>query len=261
MTMTAIDVSTIPRIGHDEAMWLAQTEAGRLLDLVEKLGEADWSQPTDCALWDVKALLSHVLGGMEANARVREFIRQGRLATSASRRSGRPFIDEMTDRQVREHADLSPAEVAERLHQIAPKAVSGRRRMPAPMRAMPFKPGAPIEGRWKLGYLVDIILNRDNWMHRVDLTRAINRELVLAPEHDGRIVADVVAEWARAHGQPFTLSLEGTAGGSFVAGQQGEDYRLDAVEFCRILSGRGLLPAQGAARARESGLLSQQIPF
>jgi len=38
--------------------------------------------------------------------------------------------------------------------------------------------------------------------------------MVLTPDHDARIVADVVAEWAGRHGRPFTLHLTGPAGGS-----------------------------------------------
>ena len=52
--------------------------------------------------------------------------------------------------------------------------------------------------RWKIAYLMDTIFTRDTWMHRGDIARATGRELVLTPDHDGRIVADVVAEWARA---------------------------------------------------------------
>jgi hypothetical protein len=104
---------------------------------------------------------------------------------------------------------------------------------------------------WRLGYLMDVIYNRDAWMHRVDVRRAIAREMVLTSDHDGRLVSDVVTEWARRHGKPFTLSLTGPAGGSFVAGEGGDHIELDAVEFCRILSGR----ATGA------GLLSTEVPF
>jgi hypothetical protein len=104
---------------------------------------------------------------------------------------------------------------------------------------------------WRVGYLVDVILTRDTWMHRVDISRATGRPLVLTPEHDGRIVADIVAEWARRHAKPFTLRLEGTAGGSYTTAVAGEEIALDAVEFCRIVSGR----AAGA------GLLTQGVPF
>jgi hypothetical protein len=74
---------------------------------------------------------------------------------------------------------------------------------------------------------------------------------VLTAEHDGRLVTDVVSEWARRHGQPFTLTLTGDAGGVYVAGAGGEHIELDAVEFCRILSGR----------ARGTGLLTTEVPF
>jgi uncharacterized protein (TIGR03083 family) len=105
---------------------------------------------------------------------------------------------------------------------------------------------------WRLGYLLDTILTRDTWMHRVDITRATGLELELTPAHDGRLVADVVAEWAHRHQQPFTLNLEGPAGGTFThGGGGGEEITLDAVEFCRTLSGR----------AAGTGLLTQEVPF
>jgi hypothetical protein len=97
-------------------------------------------------------------------------------------------------------------------------------------------------------------MGRDYWMHRVDLTRATDQELVLSADHDGRIVADVVAEWARAHGEPFELVLDGPAGGRFVhvpGGQGVPELHLDAVDFCRILAGR----------ASGTGLLAQEVPF
>src|SRR5712692_6278401 len=147
------------------------------------------------------------------------------------------MIDEMTALQVRDHASLAPTEMADRMRDVAPKAVRGRRRTPGLLRAVPSKPGAPIEGTWKLGYLIGTIMNRDYWMHRVDLTRATGKQLVVTPEHDGRLVADVVAEWGKTHGQSFTLTLAGPAGGTFVQGEGGDELRLDAVEFCRILSG------------------------
>jgi uncharacterized protein (TIGR03083 family) len=251
MTTTVTEVGTIPPMSHAEAMSLAEVEAHRLLDAVDRLDQQDWSRPTDCDGWDVKALLSHVLGAMEANARIREFIRQYRAATRSARRDGSQMIDEMTALQVREHASCSPAEMSRRLQETAPKAVRGRRRTPMFLRSVPFAPGPPVVGTWKLGYLVGTIMNRDYWMHRVDLAGASRTELVVTADHDGRIVADVLAEWARSHGQPFTMVLDGPAGGTFVQGEQGETLRLDAVEFCRILSGR----------SAGSGLLAQQVPF
>ncbi len=74
---------------------------------------------------------------------------------------------------------------------------------------------------------------------------------MLTPEHDGRIVADVVAEWARRHGKPFTLELTGPAGGFFANGAGGDPTVIDAVEFCSLLAGRG----------QPTGLLTTIVPF
>ena len=79
---------------------------------------------------------------------------------------------------------------------------------------------------------------RDVWMHRVDIARAIGRPPSLTAEHDGRIVADLVAEWTRLHTDPFTLKLHGPAGGYYSARGGAALVDLDAVEFVRILSGR-----------------------
>ena len=77
----------------------------------------------------------------------------------------------------------------------------------------------------------------------------------LGDGHDGRIVAAAVAEWARRHGQPVSLQLNGSAGGRFVfggpAGSSAQELTPDAVEFCRIHSGRG----------EGTGLLAQEVPF
>lgn len=104
---------------------------------------------------------------------------------------------------------------------------------------------------WTLGYLVDVILTRDTWMHRVDIATATGTPLDPTAGHDGRIVADVVAEWAGRHRAPYRLTLTGPAGGTWHAGTDGPEVELDAVQFCRVLSGRG----SGA------GLLATAVPF
>jgi hypothetical protein len=105
--------------------------------------------------------------------------------------------------------------------------------------------------RWRLGFLVDVCYTRDVWMHRVDIARATGRELVLTADHDGVLIADIVREWAARHGQPCTLTLTGPAGGTWTWGDGGPTYELDAVEFCRTLSGRAV----------GEGLLATPVPF
>jgi uncharacterized protein (TIGR03083 family) len=252
MNSTAKAAPTIPQLGHREAMVLAAAEYDRFVAAVDELAADDWDRPTDNDLWDVKALVAHVLGMMEMNASVREMVRQQRAAAKASKRNGTAPIDELTALQVDKHAHRPVTELTTRVRATAPKALAGRRRTPRFIRALPMDPGAPpFAETWKLGYLLDVILTRDTWMHRVDLARATGREPAISSDHDGRIVADVVNEWARRHGRPFTLVLTGPAGGEYTQGDGGEHIEIDAVEFCRVLSGRGT----------GTGLLTQPVPF
>ena len=249
--MTATAVDNIRPITRSEAQGLAATENARVLDLLGSLTDDEWSRPTDCPAWDVRALAGHLLGGMEGFCSFGGLIHMMRAAKKEAGKGS--FVDGMTTVQVRERVDLSHAELLQRLAEAGPKSARFRSRMPAPFRVMPMKQEL-LSGEtetWKMGYLVDTILTRDTWMHRVDIARATGRELVQTAEHDGRIVADAVAEWARRHGQPFTLELAGSAGGTFVEGAGGEAISIDAVEFCRTLSGR----------ATATGLLAQEVPF
>jgi uncharacterized protein (TIGR03083 family) len=251
MRATVISVKEIPPLEHDEAMRVAGVEHERLLGAVDGLSGDDWRRPTDCTGWDVKAVLGHTLGMLEMNADKAEEARQGIAAAQRSGRNGGTWLDALTANQVDEHAHLDPVELTAALKAAAPKALSGRSAATAEELAATFNPGPPFEGEWTRGYLLDVIHTRDRWMHRVDIARATGHELTVTPEHDGRIVADVVADWARGHGKAFSLTLDGPAGGTFMAGDGGEQLHLDAVEFCRILGGR----------SHGTGLLAHELPF
>jgi uncharacterized protein (TIGR03083 family) len=250
MTSTTIDVREVPPLRRPEAMDVAATEYQRFLDLLRVIDRSDWARPTECPEWDVADMVRHVLGEAEAHASVRENVHQMR----AVRREPGPMVDGLGRVQIRDRAGLTPDELIERFERAAPRSVRARRRMPAPIRALRMKADAPFQWggeKWRLGYLLDVIYTRDTWMHRLDIARTTGREMVLTGDHDGRIVADVVAEWARRHGRPFSLTLTGPAGGTYAAGEGGEHLELDAVEFCRILSGR----------AEGTGLLTTEVPF
>jgi hypothetical protein len=98
-------------------------------------------------------------------------------------------------------------------------------------------PGVP---RVRVAYLLDVILNRDLWMHRVDLARATGKLFIIA-EHDRHIVAqvmrDLALQWSAA---PVALELTGPAGGSWLigAGDPAAAVRADAVGYLRALAGR-----------------------
>jgi uncharacterized protein (TIGR03083 family) len=252
--VTTKDVSEMaPRaaaLDRPTAMRLAETEYGRYLAVLRGLEPAGWQAQTDCTQWDVRALATHVLGMAEMSASMLENRRQTRIA----RRRGAVFIDALTSLQVSERAALRPEQIIARMERVAPKAARGRRRAPAFIRRRVFAEAQDIGGRleqWTLGYLIDVIMTRDPWMHRVDTTRAVGRPMELTAGHDGVLVADAASEWASRHGQPCTLRLTGPAGGTWAWGSGGPATELDAIEFCRTISGR----------APGDGLLSQQVPF
>ena len=237
-------------LGHREAMRLAETEFARMVAQLRSLSPEDWDRPTVCELWDVRAMATHVLGMAEAQASFRQFAHDFR---AAGKRTSGKMIDEMSATQVRERAAMTTASIVSRLAAVAPKAVRARRRTPALVRwAVRLKNDPPFEAeRWPYGYLVDIIFTRDMWMHRLDISRATKLPMDLTAGHDGRLVADVVTEWARRHAQPFALKLTGPAGGHWRSGEAGERLELDALDFCWIV----------AARQSGAGLMATKVPF
>jgi uncharacterized protein (TIGR03083 family) len=234
----------------ETAVRLAATEYQRFTDLLRALAPDDWAKATECPGWDVRDIAAHLLGMVEMAASIRENNRQLKLA----RRHGGTFIDALTSLQVEERRDMTPAQITARLAARAPKAGRARRRAPGFIRRRAMPDLQQVGGRdeaWTIGYLIDVILTRDPWMHRADIARAVGADQVLTAEHDGVLVADVVAEWAARHGQPFTLRLTGPAGGAWSSGEGGPLLETDAVEFCRSLSGRD----------HADGLLTTQVPF
>ncbi|HEX3394624.1 MAG TPA: maleylpyruvate isomerase family mycothiol-dependent enzyme [Acidimicrobiales bacterium] len=247
--MTTTTVGAIPPIGHDEAMVLAATEYGRFGELLAGLGPDDWTRPTVCEPWDVRALATHVLGSAEAAASMRVNIAQKKAAGPVMKEAGFDHIvDAVNEVQVRERADLTPAQVLERWADVVPRAIRGRQRFPRILRPLPIRFPEPT-GRRTMAYLWDIAFTRQTWMHRIDIARAIAHQPVLTAGHDGRLIADTVADWTSTHGQPFTLRLTGPAGGTYVNGDGGEEVEIDAVEWMWTITGR----------ASSTGLLERSL--
>jgi uncharacterized protein (TIGR03083 family) len=237
---------TATRIPRREARVIAEEEFARFAQLMASLSDDDWSRPTDCAAWDVRKMALHVLGSADAQASVREFLHQLRRGMPINKEiDSHHWVDGLNELQIRERSHLSNDELAARLAAVGPKAVKGRWRTPPPMRYLPLPFGPPI-GWAPLKYLLDVGFTRDVWAHRIDICAATERTMHATADHDGRLVADIVAEWAAVHGESFELVLEGPAGGKFSQGTDGERVDIDAFDFIRTLSGR--LPGTGVLR-------------
>lgn len=228
----------VARITRSEARVIAEEEWVRFAAAAASLTTGEWSTPTDCSAWNVRQMVLHVLGSGDAQASVRQFVRQLRKGLPLNKQiDSHHWVDGMNEFQIRERDHLSNGQIVEQLQTIGPRAVKGRWQTPAPARYLPMPFGPPI-GWVPLKYLLDVGFTRDVWCHRIDLHQAVNRPMQLSADHDGRLVADIVAEWANIHRQPFELVLEGPAGGKFSQGAAGERVEIDALDFVRVVSGR-----------------------
>jgi uncharacterized protein (TIGR03083 family) len=255
MIRTSQSADRIPAIGHAEAMRLTVTENARLHAQIRALTDDQWEAATDCSRWTVRDIVVHLIASAQAQANPVEFVRQvvaGRPLTAQI--GGTHWVDGLNEAQLRARTDWTGPMLPELWMRHSAAAVEARRRMPAPVRALPLLPigtGLGVHVGWQpIGYLFDMGFTRDVWMHRIDIARAAGVAPELTAEHDGRIIADIVAEWSRRHGQPYTLVLTGPAGGAFHTGA-GEPQTVDAAEFARILSGRSDGP----------GILRHKLPL
>jgi uncharacterized protein (TIGR03083 family) len=239
-------VEDVPAIDRHEGALLSRAQYERFADVLDFLSPEEWAAPTDCPGWDVKAVASHVLGGLECVRRPREFVRQYRLGIKVGKERGIDPLDGMNAVQVREHATLPASDVALRIRTLTPAALAHRMRTPLLLR-QGIRPRLHVAGRVSLGWILDVIYTRDTFVHRIDVARATGRDLAV-DDVEKRVVADVVREWAGLHGAPVTLRLTGPAGGEYVAGVGGDVVECDAVEFTRLVSGRG--EAEGLLSAR-----------
>lgn len=251
-TTPAVEVSTIPRITHDEAMAITAVENRKFGEQLRTLDAEDWVRPTNCDLWDVRAMAAHVVGAAAGQISPREFVRQVRAGRPVVEEIGGQFWwDGMNQIQVREREGLSTDELIAEWDVSSEKARLARKKLPKPIGRLPLlNLPAPV-GRQRLTYLFDMGFTRDVWAHRMDIAAATGRPMDLDAEHDGRIVADCVAEWSSYFDDAFTLELTGPAGGVYTRGTGGEAVTMDTIEFMTIL----------AERAEGTGVLSNTLPL
>lgn len=248
-TARKFDVSRLQGLAHHAAIGLQAVELRRTIEMLSSLTDEQWFQQTDCPEWDVHRMYLHVLGACEAGASVVENTRQTVKALRYRRVNGGALEAALSAVQVRDRQTVTAPTLLKELRAVAPRTLRKRESLPRLLRrhaAIPID--GPVAEKWPLGYLVDTIYLRDMWMHRIDAARATGSELVLSADHDGVIVADIVAEWAQRHGKPVRLSLTGVAGGTFqipanATIKQVDAGEFDAVEFCRIMAGRSTRPA------------------
>lgn len=207
-----------------------------------------------CTGWSVCDILAHQAGAYSAGASFAELRRQ----FSQKVPPDCEMIDVVNALQIAERAGRSPAELLAELRDVGPRAVAARQRIPWVLRNVPL----PIPGLgWcRLRYLTDEIFLRDTWSHRVDVSHATRRPLLLTAAHDGRFTALIGRDLARRLASKLTGSavlfeLAGPAGGRFRMGQAtspAATIAMDAIDFHLRVSAR-LTAEQALTRSQISG--------
>lgn len=249
MTTTITPTDQITRLRRDtDAEEVARAVYEDVMRLLVTLEHDDWNCVTDCAPWTVADVVRHLVGAAKGHASVREEFRQFFHGARHAREHDGSGLDAMNDLQVREHAHLSGPELIGELDRIWSDAVRGRMARPALVRMVRVpndSSGSTPSGtgaRIKLAHLFDVILTRDVWLHRIDMARAVDRPLTFGP-HDRRVVEDVIAEWADRLDTGFDLTIEAPFAARYRAGDGGAHLTFDAIELCRVLSGRASHPS------------------
>jgi uncharacterized protein (TIGR03083 family) len=245
MTAPPLDTPSLHRItpGPDADQLATAVYTALLTDLAE-LTDADWRRPTDCTGWTVRDMVAHLVGAAEGHGSLPAFVHQYAWGVRHRKDFGGSGLDAMNQKQINDQRALSDAALVQRLDELAPRAVAGRSRRArwigwAPIsldQAGSWYAGMPT--RTTMGELCAVVLTRDVWAHRLDIARAVGKPPSIDPQADGPVVADIAADWASRHAQPFTLVLTGAAGGTFRAGHSGPSLTLDALDFARLMAGR-----------------------
>lgn len=231
---------------RSEMIILARTELNRFLTLAESLQADDWTQPTDCTAWNVRAIIAHQASHPKAAASAWEFFDQfNPLKFLSYLVRGMNLLDAANQRQVDIRAHHSVPELIAEIRDYGEPSIEKRQRFPFLIRMISM----PVPGQHftvSVADLLDVIFTRDMWMHRYDIARATHREFVRTTEHDGRVVELIVRELQSAlstalAGKSVIYHLTGIGGGSWQIGGNATPeaiITLDVMEFNRLASGR-----------------------
>lgn len=235
-------VTTIPKSTHAEAGQLSQMAYERLLDVLMQLSGADWTQPTYCTEWTVRDMTAHLAGSVTGSTSFAEFRRQN---------VQNPYLKEFSDPvdgtnklQLEERANKTPAELVAEFRQNGQVAVNNRQKLPWPVRKIHLPMGSL--GFTSIEYLMDVIYPRDQWMHRYDICAATGKEMVVTPEHDGRIIALILRDLARnlkkqLGSRTIDLHLRGALEATYRFGRGSRPtavIEMDFFDFNLLASGR-----------------------
>jgi uncharacterized protein (TIGR03083 family) len=250
-----VPVATIARIDDAEAERLYAELTASMTGLLSDLSPEEWGKPTECELWRVRDMIAHLTGWSEAIASTRELVHQT-FGSVMRRGEFGNVIDAQNQVQVDDRSSLSVDELLQRFTTAAPLGAARRRKISKAVGWLPvFVPY--LGGRIDLRYVTNVILTRDIYMHRIDISRATGRPY-RAGAADQRVFDDIVRDWFERSKAAARLVIEGEIRGTYVSeATPTATLKADGVEWTRMLfqrTGREIVTIEGDAAAANGWL-------
>lgn len=257
--------SEIPRVTRRESFAHRTSEIEAWLELIRSLDADDWGRPTVCTEWDVADIVGHLIG--QADEVLRPWAFPRRELRARRRYPDVARFDRHMMVQADEYRGTPPTELIARFRRWT-KASLTILRLPRPIRAVTVTIDDipdPTFARVPLGYVHDVLLPRDLWMHRDDVCRAVGRPFDAGP-HASELIAQVMLDlqvsgfWS---GPPVIVELTGAGGGRYQlgAGELIGTASVDAVGYLRTVSGRDDHPVVTGDAAAVQAVSSARMPF
>ncbi|MFI8192396.1 maleylpyruvate isomerase N-terminal domain-containing protein [Streptomyces sp. NPDC085946] len=214
------------------------------LAMLGSLDAAAWSRPTACTGRTVRDTVAHEVGRFEELPR--PWLMVMRVRRARRTRPGRGAPDGHNASQVEDRGGVPGERPVRGFARIAPKGARSLARVPAPVRrrirtSMVF-PEARALPEDSLEYMNSVLLARDTWTHRIDISDATGTEPVL-DAHDREIMRRVLLDPALGWtGPPCLLDPSGPIGGRYRIGTGPRWSRRGPTPSCPPVTCRGVRP-------------------
>ncbi|TCC39437.1 maleylpyruvate isomerase family mycothiol-dependent enzyme [Kribbella sindirgiensis] len=262
--MTAVLAEQIGRADRVQCRSHRDAELTAWHELLASIEGDEWQRRTVCDAWDVADIAGHLIGQAEDVNKPFSFPRRYRKAKRVYPDVLR--IDAHMMVQADEHRGTPPAQLRTTFDQVWAKATRKISTEPALLRRVSMTIDGFESVKLSLGYIHDILLARDLWMHRDDVSQALGRRFDAGP-HATELVAQVMYDvidgpwWGDR--PTVEVELTGPGGGAYKFGR-GEPVgraSVDAVTYMRTLSGRDDSPEVTGDPAAADAVASCRMPF
>lgn len=260
--MSAVLAEQIGRADRPRCKVHRDAEIQTWHDLLASIEGTEWQRRTVCDEWDVADIAGHLIGQAEDVITPWSFPRRFRKGKRVY--PGIPRFDAHMMVQADEHRGTPPDELRALFDPRWAKATRKISRTPELLRRITMQ--ADDFPRMALGYVHDILLARDLWMHRDDVCQALGRSFDAGPyaeEIVGQVMYDVVDGPFWGDRPTVVLELTGPGGGTYRLGRDEPVGRaaVDAVGYMRTLSGRDDAPVVSGDAAAVDAVGSCRMQF